>query len=177
MKEKAPEPYPVKRAVVLFSSFIVLFLGLPFGAAYVLISIERSAQQKSAWSNGLFPACADKVKGYYQHKDGSTSVDEVKGNPSSMVKNGDIVTGDINFEYTYSYSGASPEMAAQTYAAGVAIGLDKEEMADSAARSMSSGSLNYERKVKYIYNAKKDSCVLNKNVIDVKTGESLSLSS
>jgi hypothetical protein len=155
---------------------------LVYGPVSLWISHEheraaRATEQKRALNTGSFPACADKIRGSYEKEDGSQSVSEIKGDPSSMTKNGNIITGDISFSYTYYHTpDASPEQAAQAYAAGVAIGLDKEELADAAARSMSSSSSDYTRKVKYIYNAAKDSCVLNKNVIDTETGQSKPLS-
>jgi hypothetical protein len=137
----------------------------------------RAIEQKRAWSTGSFPACADQIRRYYETKDGNQYVWEIKGNPSSMTKNDDIVTGDIGFSYSYRRTAdASPEQAAQAYAAGAAIGLDKDELAEAAARAMSSDSSDYTRKVKYIYNASKDSCELNKYVIDTETGQSKPLS-
>jgi hypothetical protein len=138
------------------------------------IKVALEAEEVSkAPKTGVFPACKTKVSGYYGGPNSSLTV---IGVPSSIAERDGIIIGKIDIEYSVYYPGAAPEDAARAYAAGVAIGLDPSDMADSAARAMDSSSSVYKRRIKFAYEPNSKSCYLDGKVIDTETGKTVKLS-
>lgn len=149
------------------SLLAALLIGLPMVLPLATRKIGGFLQDSRDAEAGLFPACKRKIQNYFN--DPGDTLTSIKVVPGSRRNSGDIVNGEIDISYSLGGSSdLSPEDGAKAYAAGIAIGLDPKEVAESVtSRIGGSQRYNYRRRLEYSYSQKTDQCLFGNKVIDL----------
>jgi hypothetical protein len=149
------------------SLLAALLIGLPIVLPFATRKIGGFLQDRRDADAGLFPTCKRKIQNYFN--DPGDTLTSIKVVPGSRRSSSDIVNGGIDISYSLGGSRElSPEDGAKAYAAGIAIGLDPKEVAESVTSRIGDGQqYNYRRRLEYSYSQKTDQCFFVNKVIDL----------